>query len=397
LASLAQPGAPNVLISLDAIRQEAGTRWQNLRNAAYAWLEALLRLRLAPTDFFLPVDEVSYLVSMPKSTEEDARVSCLRILFELHSSLIGPCSMSQLRIADACNVGGDVLELTPIAGRQLAGLAERAQIINLLVVKGDEAADAVLHAPPQIPLPEREDAGHEFVPVWDVFKEVIWAYRCEPVVPSSDTTIEPPHVPAERVLATLRRSASALEEHFVRDERFLVIVPIPYATLAAPVSRMELVSACRQLSCNLRPYLVFKIAQMPVGVPHSRLVDLVGSFRSFCRSVVAQTRADMLEQSLYEGAGLASLGFSLARMKTEIPRREMQRLSALGRRLGIGTFLDGVGTADELGAAIDAGVQWLSGPAIAPALPEPKPMSRLRKQNVLQTAASDSLTNAARG
>jgi len=396
-ARLAQGGGPNILISLDAIRQEAGARWEKMRDTIYARLEALLRLRLASTDFFLPIDEVSYLVSMPNSSVEDAQVSCLRIAYELHSGLLGPCSMQHLQIATAHNSGDDVLELTPVVSRHLAGLAERAQILDLLVERNSEPAAPAPQSPQASPPQEREVPRYEFTPIWDMQREVVRAYRCGSIAhlcASANEAADPPSVrtreAARLALGTLQRAATALEEHLTHGERFLVTVPVTYEALTAPVARMEFASACRQLACDLRPYLVYEISEMPHGVPHSRLIDLVGSLKSFGRGVVAQLPIESPCQDVYEGTGLIGLGFALPPAARQIPLIETERLCAVGRRLGIGTFLGNIATADALRFAIDAGVQWLSGPLVAPALPEPKPMCRLPRSEVLQRARATS-------
>jgi hypothetical protein len=165
-------------------------------------------------------------------------------------------------------------------------------------------------------------------------------------------------------------------------------VPISYESLTAPIARMEYVSACRQLPCDLRPYLVFEISDMPVGVPHSRIIDLVGSFQSFGRGVIAQVPIHSVQQQAYEGTGLLGLGYALPQIVRSFPALEAERLCTTAKRLGINTFLDNVSTEEALYFAIDAGVQWMSGPVIAAPVAEPKPMSSLRREIVMRNAAS---------
>jgi hypothetical protein len=389
-ARLAQGGGTTTIINLKAIRREAGTRWDKLRDTIYARLEALLRLRLAPTDFFLPIDEVSYLVSMPKTNAEDAQVCCLRIAYELHSSLLGPCSISQLQIAKAFTVGDDLLEVTPVALHRLIQLAERAGILDLLVAKS-RSGTSTAFAPcisRTVAQAVTVNPRYQFQPVWDVQKEVIWAYGCEQLSPPPTLTPDTPSVRAGEAMrqsqATLYRAAVSLEEHLTRGERFLLNVPISYETLSAPIARMEFISACRQLPCELRPYLVFEISNMPVGVPHSRLIDMVGTLKPFSRGVMAQVPVHAPQQSAYEGSGLIGLGFSLPAVPTAFPALDTERLCAVTKRLGISTFLYNVVTPDVLQWAIKSGVHWLSGPIISAPLDEPRPMSRLSKETVLQ-------------
>src|SRR5579884_1598091 len=93
-----QRGCVNV-IGLDAIRKEAGLRWERMRETIYARAEAILRQTLGPADFFLRLNDTAYIVTMPASEADDARLCCLRVAHELHTSLLGPCELGQLHLA----------------------------------------------------------------------------------------------------------------------------------------------------------------------------------------------------------------------------------------------------------------------------------------------------------
>src|SRR5258706_4882886 len=74
------------IIGLEALRDKAGPLWQKIRAGIYSRLETILRQRLGPADFFVAVDEVFYLVTMPAAIAADGQVACLGAAHELYTS-----------------------------------------------------------------------------------------------------------------------------------------------------------------------------------------------------------------------------------------------------------------------------------------------------------------------
>jgi hypothetical protein len=159
---------------------------------------------------------------------------------------------------------------------------------------------------------------------------------------------------------------------------------VPFETLTSPIARMEFVSACRGLSHDLRPYLVFEIADLPVGVPQSRLNELVTTIRAFGRGVTAEVALRNPTLAMYQGIGLHAIGLNLSAPQDSLTKIEIERLGLSARRLGLLAFLSDVPTPALVAFARDAGVQWMSGPAIARPVMEPGPMIRLYTDEILQ-------------
>src|ERR1700733_2853782 len=104
-AALLQRGCVNV-IGLEEIRRKIGGLWDKKFQSIYVRLETLLRQKLGPADFYVQLDETSFLVSMPSTTEEESQVFCIRVAHELHTSLLGRCEVKQLKIARAIRLDG---------------------------------------------------------------------------------------------------------------------------------------------------------------------------------------------------------------------------------------------------------------------------------------------------
>ena len=381
-------GGPSCVIGLDTIRRVADGRWDKMRESIYSRIEAILRQKLGPSDFFIRIDEVSYLVTIPAVEPEEAQICCLRVAYELHTGLLGPCSISQLHIATAIAKNDTTLALAPIVIPQILTLAERAGIEELV-----GAGSSEIGRMRRTRFSDRQDAAHQdlvhsFAPIWDARAEAICAYRCvtEPIEPEAD-----PRTPADKARSALRlaiealdRSVDALEHGAARGERFLVHVRVSFETLTSPVARMEFVSACRQLSHELRPYLVFEIAELPVGVPQSRLNELVTTIRAFGRAVTAEAALRNPTLTTYQGIGLHAIGLNLSLQHDSLTRIEIERLGASARRLGMLAFLSGIPNAALVEFARVSGVQYLSGPAIAKSQPAPGPMVRVPADAILK-------------
>jgi hypothetical protein len=383
-ATLLQRGCVNV-IGLEEIKFEAGPRWEKMRSSIYAHLETLLRQKLGPTDFFFQLDDTSFLVSMPVAAQEESQVFCLRVAHELHTNLLGHCDIGLLRIARATHSDGDVLDLTAVAGEGLFRLA----------------AQAGLQAPPKnAPSPRQASGGnpdpvgrgaapaHQFVPMWDLQKEAITTYRCETIAGPVAFESRPPAAKFKAdlvaALSRVRHATQSLADNLKIGQRFLMTIPISFELLSSPVARMELASVCRNLSSALRPYLVFEIGDLPYGVPQSRISELAGSLRPFCRGVAVQFSAHIPGYSAYQGAGLHAIGLSLAPGHVGIGEAddEVFKLCVAAKRLHVRTFVLDVPSLQTLRTVHGLGVHALSSPAIGPPLNAPAPIRRLSAQDI---------------
>lgn len=378
-------GGSSCVIGLDAIRRVAAGRWEKMRPSIHQRIETILRQKLGPSDFFIQIDEVSYLVTIPSVEAEEVQVCCLRVAYELHTGLLGPCTIAQLLIHTAEAKDDDTLVISRIVAPQILTLAERAGLDELVAtgVPGGERKPAGQRTS-RVP----GDLVHRFIPIWDARAEAIIAYRCVvgPLEPGPEAVTPNARARAalKIALSTLDVSVTALEAGIARGERFLVHVRVPFETLTSPVARMEFVSACRQLSHELRPYLVFELADLPVGVPQSRLNELVTTIRAFGRCVTAEVALRNPTLAMYQGIGLQAIGLSLSAPQDSLTKTEIERLGVSARRLGLISFLSDIPNIAIAAFARESGVQWLSGPAIAPASAEPGPMVRLYTDEVLR-------------
>jgi hypothetical protein len=401
--ALLERGSVNV-ISLSAIRQEAGGRWTRIRDGVYARLEFLLRQKLGATDFFARLGEEAYLVTMPSTDPEDVNVVCLRVAYDLYNSFLGQCSASDLIICNASSGGENMLLLAPLPAERIVTLADKAGIRELTMAKdghappthageggGNKSAVGAVEATPGTRKTSSLTVHYQYAPVWSVPNNAITTYVCEP---KTIRTTAAPHKllslaqlgPRERIeveLSCLAEGVMQLARHARQGERFLLGVMVSFEALGSPAGRMEFLSTCRALASEHRQYLDFTLTGVPQGVAQTRLNNLVNTLRPFGRTMSATAAPGTRDYAPYQGLGLRAIGLHTDECPNGLRKGDAMQLARAAKVLKLGTFLYGVNQLNMLKIAHAAEIQQLAGPAIAPPSEEPHKMSRLTWGQVL--------------
>jgi hypothetical protein len=377
-----------VLIGLEQIRDQAGRRWEKMRPSIYAHLESLLRQKLGPADYYAQVDDLSFLVSMPSASADEAQILCLRVAHELHSSLLGPCQPGQLHVARATRLDGDTLQCELTKGADLARLAAQAlhsANTGSVVRWTGEKRPPTTHNPV---------LSIKYIPLWDTHNEAITTYRCVATDEQSRFQIASAQVlfksNLNALLHRIHAATTTLAQKLSKGERFLISLPIEYELLSSPVVRMEVGALCRGLAAALRPYLQFEISELPYGVPQSRLLELVGSLRPFCRNIWAHLPARIPSYGAYQNIGLHAIGLSLEHCgtKTSEIEAELSTVCAAAQRMHARSFALDIPNLDTLLMARDMKVSMVSGSLIGEPADQPAPISRLPLSQLLRNAAN---------
>jgi hypothetical protein len=335
----------------------------------------------------MAVDEVFYLVTMPAANAEDAQIACLGAAHELYTSYFGQCDLATVHLYRAVQAAGDAIGIERISKEQLSALAERAGIANGIAKVSTEPTHAAV-ASESSPVDNRV----QFQPVWDARNEAITLYRCVPqpiavrqgssVVALEDLA---PKFRTKVELSCLHQGIATLVRHLERGEHFLMAFGVAYETVSSHTGRVEFTNACRELSSDFRQYIVMQLTDVPAGVAHSRLSDLVMTLRPFARAVMAEIPSSCRSYAASEDIGLHAIGFDLGRAKLA-PKEisdEIARLTAAAKRLSVSAFLWGVSDARTLSSARH-GIHFMTGSAIAPVVSAPRPMTRLYWHEVMR-------------
>jgi len=383
-SALLERGCVNI-IGFEMIKRAAAARWQRLRPSVCAHLENLLRRTLGPSDFFAEISDTAFLVSMPAAAPEESQLCCLRVAQELHSQQLGRRDLGTIEISNATRFEHGKLECVPL---------NEAALLALSVKSGLPAAGSLDAQAPAAPASMNGTDGQTaYVPLWDIKNEAITTYRCVGTEGSLALDDRPTQQDLKSAIgALLTRMAvgtKTLAASLTNGERFLLSLPIAYGLWCSPAVRMEVAAFCRSLSAELRPYMFFEISQLPEGVPQSRLLDLVGSLRPFCRGVAAELPSHLPSYSAYQGCGLHAISLPLLHGEVGTMTRDIAKLGMIARSLNVKSVIYDVPTVDLVLAAREHGVTAVASPCIGTTQREPSAISRLRLRD-LQKERNDS-------
>ncbi|HWD27989.1 MAG TPA: hypothetical protein VG387_12540 [Rhizomicrobium sp.] len=384
--ALLRRGVVNV-IALDALRTQIAARWDRTRDSIYARLEGLLARKLGATDFFIRLSETAYLVAMPSADGDDARICCLKIACDLHKSLLGTCNIADLALCRVTGESAQALEIVPLGTAEMIELAVRGGLEELYGAVAPRHYRPVLQNAPSGTAPR-----FAFAPVWDVVHEAVTAYRLETHVTGASrpktATLDGFKSALKLFLAGLAHTASMLSVGLDAGGRFMIVVSVSFDLLSAPAGRMEIAAACRNLPAELRPFLVFKIADLPPGVPQSRMSDLVCALRPFCRSVTVDIANGQFDKANWQSAGHHALGLRLSALTTPAQAQEdIAKLAAVAKRHALTSVVVGADRLELVACARSAGINYISGTVIGPSIDVPLAMRRLSWSELRQANA----------
>ena len=344
------------IVSLERIKQQIGERWSKSQDSTWNHLNNLLRQRLAPTDFYAQLDATTVLICQPELAADKARGCCLAIAQDLHHMLFGAACTPDETLIYRGRLEGDAIEAEPIEAETMAEAAEEAR---------PAAADPAYR--------------HRFVPIWDAPKEAVTTYRCVSVLEEQADFGRNGRARQELAVtrARLVHATDILWRRLSGGDRFLAWIPLSYDVIGTQLSRVEIAAVCRGLPRDLRPYLIFEISDLPHGVPQSRLADLVGSVRPFCRGVVAQVPPRTASYGAYMGVGLHGIGISAAAGSTKEALADLAALAAATKRQRMVSFCLDVASDEVFAAARANGVGLVSGAMIGAPQPAPLAVHRL--------------------
>lgn len=377
-------------IGLDGIKAEAGARWDKTRENVTARLEAILRQKLGPNDFFAPLSETSYLITMPSADAEDAQITCLRVAHELYSESLGQFDLGTIPISQVREGEGGSILLNPVPRENVMFLAERAGIPT-----GQPSVPSirfVAHGADR----HLGEASPQYYPTWDSRNEAVTGYYC------AASQVSFLHAPKEMVsiadlsakerthveLSCLYKGVATLAKALENRERFLMTFPVSFDTLGSPVGRMDFSSACRELPSEFRQYILFEITDIPFGAPHSRMAELTTALRPFAKAVIAQVPHGTRTYASFQGIGLQAIAMTLQKQKmSEYDlREELRRLVHAAKRMNLTTLLSGVASPVVLKLAQETGIHFIRGPLIGGGAESPRAMWRLTWREVARGA-----------
>lgn len=272
-------GRVNVL-TLDAIADRLGDKWDDRRAQVYERVERALKRRLGRAGFFLRVSEVDYLVAQPDAGRFGAQAVCLRVMDEVMSFFMGSRRRRDDAVHCLTQLASDQLVIAPISRRLAAdGACREAEWAAL----GQNSDEGELLAPGRWSPFVASNGRHVRVsctlePVFEVKNHTRIGYRLRRRV--LDTRTEKPltanelhHLSRADLLridmATIARGLARLSAAADHEAELSLIVPVSYVVLAHVESRHLIAEAFAKVRETVLKGVICEVFDVAAAPPAS--------------------------------------------------------------------------------------------------------------------------------
>lgn len=364
------------LLDLAAIKDQLGKRWFRMADTAEKLFENAIRRNLGPEDTFVRRGELSYLMMFRHMNPREAQIKCRIISEEICQKLFGEqFSSASLRTLLAPGIA--IAQDADMYGALDDFLEEQGKETIMTVARPPDGAPGNDARPEEA---EEEEAAPDFTyrPLWDAVKQVIVTYICQPLPESVDEAADPLSPQFAQKMMTLDRQAlHHCTDHIARlrqeQLRILTATPITFSTLTHSRLWMMYAAEMRKLPDDVSRDLAFLVLGIDNGVPNVRLSQEIPKLTHLVRNVFCQVEDGGNAGARFARAGVYAVGLTLAPSDPHpVSLERIRKLASQTMEAGLEAFVLGIETTSLLLSALDSGIRYVEGPAIRPALSNPR-------------------------
>ena len=409
------------VLNLDALKTFLGPKWAKLENLVCAFFEASIKQSLQPGDAFLKAGELGYIIVYRDLSLEEAQRKCADLSREVCRRLFGE--------------EGIELAVRNVIGRVDSGLLKAYQNTTLALDQSLEqhGKETLIFADRRGAAPVAERTGSPFPadgggaalfaerggsqqyhadggeslklkftqhqdrnfacsesqisfayrPIWDCQSRMIVTYLCQPIPPEgvdtpllntsgfcSVSTGDADCALLDRII--LAHCATRIDALRQSRVQLLLGVPLHFSTLSRPRAWKIFNDIYGRVPPALLRELVFVIFGLE-GVPNVRVVQETAKL-SAARHLFCVTEPDNAVAARFAYVKAHAVGVEMPRSRGREKHvlEAIKSVAADARKNGHESFALGVTNTSRAVNAMAAGVRYLEGPAIHPAVSDPR-------------------------
>ena len=302
------------LLSLDAIAERLGSRWDGKRASVYDYVERTLERNVGACGYFLRVSETDVLVALPDERKFAAQLRCLRYLREVLMHFFGEAPTANITVREVTRITGDGLEATLVDPVNAAQAAEEEKT---QAVEAEGGAGPIDRWTPFV-----ASNGHKvrvscvLEPVLELKNYGRIGNRIARRVLRTDT--EQPLTVAEIQnlsrsdiekidLATIARGLHRLRTETDGEHALTLIIPVSFVSLSSRQGRATLATLFEEAKSLVKTGVICEVCDIE-GVPQTALLSATSLIKPYCMFLIGCLSAPP-EQGLdnLRGAGLQAL------------------------------------------------------------------------------------------
>ena len=381
------PAAKLHVLQLGPIKDRLGDKWDKLSALVHKLFERALRNAQGPSDHFLLVDEMSYVVTFNNLSLEAASLACAAVAKEVCELLFG---------ADVDDIAvRGLVALVPRSSLKTMAAGDIAELLERrggeIIVRHNPESHMATHEERRVkctandaPIGEWISRGQQLFaksgnsmtlfPVWDLKSRksasVTMAAMGADRMPGSIRRLvrqahENFYVDHE---AALLQAASEYAQRVARAQKVCgVSVGVSYETLSGFHSRIAYIGALKAIPTVASCPLLLRIERVPEGTPQGRIAEIVAMLAvpNIRPTVEYLSVRDLSELEIRLGA----MGIGWVLPANADAASVKAGAAKLTQRAGLQkafSFMHGIKSAEHLAAAREAGIRFGSGPALGP-------------------------------
>ncbi len=387
-------------INMEAVQAAAGDRWTAVRERVFVASRSIIEKRLSEEDLIIPCAS-GFLVVYVSAAGVEAEALTQTIKADMTAFFLGEDMLRLLQVdahAERLTVEEFARTLQAAQAETLTQVAGAA--MGASAARKPAAPDGLTYHPVKDPGPAVTPRPDEvlFAPAWDPRREAVASFFALPRArtPGNDrwrygsAILRGALKPEQRLefeLEVLEQTMTRFERFCAKGGRCGLIVPVNYAVIANPRTRVPYAGAVSKLPEHLRRTLLMRVEEAPLDAPATTLTEALRTLANYCAQMFVHAPVATYSLARLEGAGASWVGCSLPGRRPEVFKGDLARFLALAKRQRFGAYIDQLTSWEGVKAALASEARLLIGPAVAPALEDLAAPYRLPRAGVLARAA----------
>lgn len=410
------------ILGFQAVQQQLGDRWPLLAERIPEVIETTFRRRLSPQDMFRRYDELVYLVIFTGLTLDEARIKAHFIAEEIWQQLFGMAEVDdtldvslltidleagevedlpdldsalvrhfETAAQEAARLSGDLPWLPP-ASRPASEPGPGARPPARPAAQPQTPARPQTPAQPQTLVRAAGQSALTYTPLWAVRRNAVSSYyaRMRLLLAPRDVLYghdilrraASPRDMYEFDLATLARVHAEVQRLGRHRSSAVILCPVHYTTMVNREARQEFLRLCATLPPAAARHLIIEVSGLAEGFPPHTAYEIRHWLKPYCRAAWAQIPPLPAAVRNMKEAGFAAVGFDARHISPARLAATASLFAAAAHGSGLRCYIHALSTPAAALAAVEAGVDLLSGDAIQRPLDKVLTPYRLTREDI---------------
>lgn len=368
------------VISVNAVRDAVGDRWTRHEPLVEDFVIRSFRRGGRDDDFIVRVNATDFMLIQPSREPMGALSRASQLMRETLSYFLGAVESENIHVSIVDRVGEGGIEATRLSEADLAAAAEERWRDMSRSSDGSPPWErfGVARAPRKVVTIRRPGGGDiqaifYLDPIWNVSQGAVVSFVARTIAVQTGANGDLEGIDPRDMTPRTHAAITCKRMHFVRElaasgiegPRIAIHLPISINGLSYSGSRTEILAELKKVATLWGERLFIELTDTPPAMPQTRMIEVVGQLRPFCRGVHIRVDPTSGDVTPWNRCGAVGVIYTA---QSHLPEKEilarLDRMVVGAAQIGMGASLYGVNTRSLALAAWAAGVNHLSGDCV---------------------------------